>query len=314
MTLILKPQDILYFNFSNLGFIDGLNLSYIYQSYYEQNGFSNDAQKIFDIRASKSLTKKLYTNFGFYKDFGNDGDYGFNIALSYDWEEKGQIYLNHDTEDNETSLSFSHRTMTQNGFDYVLGVNRTEEEVNYNAYGLWKTSVGNLQLSHDEYENRRNSQAMFEGALVWLGSKIAFTKYADNAFALVEVDQHPNLDIYRLASLAGSTNNQGYMFIHNIIPYIHYDISFDHNQLAMEETFEHSSKKIIGLDQRGYKLDFPIYKTKRIALRIKDAQQNNLVIGSEGVLWMVSVQNLLLLIVRVLFTYIYLKQVLTTLK
>jgi len=135
--------------------------------------------------------------------------------------------------------------MTQNGFDYVLGVNRTEEEVNYNAYGLWKTSVGNLQLSHDEYEDRRNSQAMFEGALVWLGSKIAFTKYADNAFALVEVDQHPNLDIYRSASLAGSTNNQGYMFIHNIIPYIHYDISFDHNQLAMEETFEHSSKKLL---------------------------------------------------------------------
>lgn len=277
----IEASNILYFNFSNLRFIDGLNLSYIYQSYYDQNGFSNDTQKIFDIRASKSLTKKLYTNFGFYKDFGNDGDHGFNIALSYDWEEKGQIYLNHDTEDNETSLSFSHRTMTQNGFDYVLGVNRTEEEVNYNAYGLWKTSIGNLQLSHDEYENRRNSQAMFEGALVWLGGKMAFTKYADNAFALVEVDQHPNLDIYRSANLAGSTNNQGYMFIHNIIPYIHYDISFDHNQLAMEETFEHSSKKIIGLDQRGYKLDFPIYKTKRIALRIKDAQQNNLVIGSE---------------------------------
>ncbi|MEK5782802.1 hypothetical protein VXE43_22985, partial [Acinetobacter baumannii] len=76
-----------------------------------------------------------------------------------------------------------HRTMTQNGFDYVVGVNRSDEEINYNAYGLWKTSVGNLQLSHDEYEDRRNSQVTFDGALVWMGNKVALTKYADNAFA-----------------------------------------------------------------------------------------------------------------------------------
>src|SRR5690606_7897472 len=50
----IEASNILYFNFSNLRFIDGLNLSYIYQSYYDQNGFSNDTQKIFDIRDRKS--------------------------------------------------------------------------------------------------------------------------------------------------------------------------------------------------------------------------------------------------------------------
>src|SRR5690606_31061995 len=65
-----------------------------------------------------------------------------------------------------------------------------------------------LQLSHDEFEDRRNSQALFEGALVWLGNKVALTKYAYNAFALVNVDQHPNLDIYRSATLAGHTNDK----------------------------------------------------------------------------------------------------------
>ena len=279
----LKTSDIIYFNFSNLKIIDSLNLSYIQQSSYATEDFFEDDRKIFDIRASKKLTDNLYTSFGFFKDFGEGDDGGFNIAFSYDWEGKGQVYLDHDTDNNETGLSYSRRTMTQNGFDYVLGVNQRDNEVNYNAYGLWKTSIGNLQLSHDEFEDQRNSQAVFDGALVWLGNKVAFTKYADNAFALVNVDQHPELDIYRSATLVGSTNNNGYMFIHNIIPYINYDISFDHNQLSMEETFTHSSKKIIGLDQRGYKLDFPIHKTKRIPLRIKDFKQNNLIAGSEVV-------------------------------
>src|SRR5690606_15398344 len=126
-----------------------------------------------------------------------------------------------------------------------------------------------------------NSQALFEGALVWLGNKVALTKYAYNAFALVNVDQHPNLDIYRSATLAGHTNDKGYIFIHDIIPYIHYDISFDQNQLAMDETFEYSSKKLIALDQRGYKFNFPVHKTKRIAVKIKDIDRKSVVIGSE---------------------------------
>lgn len=277
----IKTSNVFNFNMFNLKLVDSIGVSYIYQNYYETGGFENNSRKIFDIRATKFLTKDLYSDFGYFKDFGEDGDQGFNIAFTYNWGEKGQVYLDHDTDDNQTSLSYSSRTVAQNGFDYVLGVNRTEDEVNYNAYGLWKTSVGNLQVSHDEYEDRRNSQVMFEGALIWLGNKIALTKYAYNAFALVKVDDHPDLDIYRSAMLAGSTNDKGYIFVHNIIPYIHYDISFDQNQLAMDETFEKSSKELIALDQRGYKLDFPVYKTKRIAVRIKDTQQNNLILGSE---------------------------------
>src|SRR5690606_38342111 len=53
------------------------------------------------------------------------------------------------------------------------------------------------------------------------------------------------------------------------------------NQLAMDETFEHASKELIGLDQRGYRVDFPVHKTRRIAVKLKDTQQNTLVAGSE---------------------------------
>lgn len=279
----VKYSGMFYFNFSNLKFIDNLGFNYIYQSYYNNNGLLSEDRKFFDIRASKALTNNIYTNFDFYKDYSDEDDQGFNIALYYNWGANKRISLDHDTADNETALSFSRTTSTQNGFDYVIGVNQADDELHYNAYGLWKTSVGNLQLSHDEYEDRRNSQLSFDGALVWLGSKVALTKYADNAFALVHVDQHPDLDIYRSAGLVGSTNKNGYMFVHNLIPYIHYDISFDHNQLGLDETFEQSSKKIIGLEQRGYRLNFPVHKTKRIALRLKDIKQNNLSPGSEVV-------------------------------
>lgn len=277
----IKTSNLIYFNFYNMKYIDGLNISYIDQTNYSSNNINYLDRKLFDIRVRKILTTNLYSTIGFSRDFGDEEDYGFNIAFTYNWAEKGQINLTHDTENDETRLNFSKTSITQNGFDYVIGVNRIEDEINYNAYGLWKTDIGNLRVSHDEYENNRVSQAMFEGSVVWLGNKAALTKYADNAFALVKVNNHPDLDIYRSSSLVGRTNDKGYMFVHNIIPYINYDISFDHNQLAMEETFPYSSKKLVGLDQRGYKIDFPINKTKRIAINVKDSNGNNLSAGSE---------------------------------
>src|SRR5690606_13527587 len=147
----IKASNLVYFNFYNLKYIDGLNISYIDQTNYTTNNADPNDRKIFDIIARKNLTNNLYSTFSFFKDFGDDEDYGFNIAFNYNWVGKGQINLNHDTDNDETRLSFRKTTMTQNGFDYVLGVNRIEDEINYNAYGLWKTDIGNLRVSHDEY-------------------------------------------------------------------------------------------------------------------------------------------------------------------
>src|SRR5690606_13517190 len=60
--------------------------------------------------------------------------------------------------------------------------------------------------------------------------------------------------------------------------------------LPMEETFESSSKRLVGLDQRGYKIDFPIYKTKRLAINVKDINGNNLLAGSEVQLEGISIE------------------------
>jgi outer membrane usher protein len=104
---------------------------------------------------------------------------------------------------------------------------------------------------------------------------VALTKSVDNAFALDKVTDSPEIDIARSLSPIGSTNKNGYLFVHNIIPYIPYDISFDQNQLAIEDAFDYSSKRMIGLNQRGYILDFPVYHTKQVVLRLLD-QDNQL--------------------------------------
>lgn len=278
-----KMTNIFYLTVANLGYFDSLGVNYIDQTYYENDEMSLDDRKVFNFSLGKKLTPKLDFSLGYFNDFGDEGDSGFNIVFNYDWGDQRRVTLDHDNQNQSTRLNYIRTTIGQEGFDYTVGVNHVDNEVNLNGYGLWKTSVGDLRLSHDEYRDGRLSQANFNGALVWLDNKVALTKYVNNSFALLNVSDHASLDIYRSSSLVGQTNSQGYMFVHNIIPYIQYDLSFDQNQLSMDETFDYATKKIVGLDQRGYKVDFPIYRTKRIAVRLVDAQKQQLVRGAQVV-------------------------------
>lgn len=278
-----KMTNMFYFTVANLGYFDSLGVNYIDQTYYNNDEVSLDDRKVLNLSLGKRLTPKLDVAFGYFKDFGGDSDSGFNIVFNYDWGDRRRLTLDHYTQNESTRLNYSRTTIGQEGFDYTVGVNHMDNEVNLNGYGLWKTNVGDLRLSHDEYSDGRLSQVNFNGAFVWLGNQVALTKYVNNSFALLNVSDHADLDIYRSSSLIGKTNQKGYMFVHNIIPYIQYDLSFDQNQLNMDETFDYASKKIVGLDQRGYKVNFPIYQTKRIAVRLIDAQRQHLVRGAQVV-------------------------------
>lgn len=278
-----KMTNLFYLTLTNLNYLDSVGLNYIDQTYYNNDEVSLDDRKVLNLSLGKRLTPKLDVAFGYFKDFGGDSDSGFNIVFNYDWGDRRRLTLDHYTQNENTRLNYSRTTIGQEGFDYTVGVNHMDNEVNLNGYGLWKTNVGDLRLSHDEYSDGRLSQVNFNGALVWLGNQVALTKYVNNSFALLNVSDHADLDIYRSSSLIGKTNQKGYMFVHNIIPYIQYDLSFDQNQLNMDETFDYASKKIVGLDQRGYKVNFPIYQTKRIAVRLIDAQRQPLIRGAQVV-------------------------------
>ena len=200
--------------------------------------------------------------------------------LSYSWGNVNRVNLEHDTDRNESLLSYTRNSINQTGLDYSLAVGRSDGEMNYHAFGLYKTNVGDLRASYDEYDNLRLVQAQYNGALVWLGNKAAFTKYVDNAFALVNLSGMENVDVMKSLSVVGKTNKDGYAFVHNVIPYINYDISFDQDQLPLDYSFDQTTKKINALDKRGYIVDFNVAPTKKFIVRLKNINNQNFPLGT----------------------------------
>ena len=274
-----KISNLAYINFSNLGFVDGFNLSYVDNKNYKVDGFESVDSKIINIGVQKLLTKNLYTSLNYFKNF-EDGDDSFNIVFSYNWDTRGNIDLEHSTDNGETVLSYSKNSLLQNGLDYSVAVSNVDSEFNYHGYGLYKTNIGDFRASYDEYTNNKVTQAQYRGATVLLGNKLSATKYVDNAFALVNIDGMKDVDVLRSLSVVGKTNDKGYLFVHDIIPYINYDISYDQNQLPLDYTFEQPVQKLSALNQRGYILDFKVAKTKKFVVNLKDSNNKNFPVGT----------------------------------
>ncbi|SSR16893.1 porin [Acinetobacter nosocomialis] len=119
-----------------------------------------------------------------------------------------------------------------------------------------------------------HSQVNYRGALVWLNRQLNLSKSVDNAFALVKVGDTSNIDVFRSLAPIGQTNRKGYVFIHDILPYINYDLSFDQDQIPIEYKVDNPIYKIVALNQRGYFVDFPVVHTQQVIVKLKDRNGN----------------------------------------
>ena len=183
--------------------------------------------------------------------------------------------------DQNTNLQLVKYDSNQVGFDYSVGVNRRNDETMFNANGVVKTDVGDLDFYHIQGRDDRETQLNYRGAVVWLGNKLSFTKMVDNAFTLVKVGDYQDIDILRSLTYVDKTNKKGYAFIHDIIPYVKYDIAFDQNQLPVEDKIQYSNKQLTALNQRGYIIDFPVFHAKQVNIRPLDSNNNTFAPGSE---------------------------------
>jgi outer membrane usher protein len=275
-----KLSNLAYVNVSKLGFFDGLSLSYVNNINYEVGDFQAQDSRIINFGAAKRITDKLYASINYSKNFEDDQDNNFNIAFTYDWNSRSSVSIEHNTDDSDTEISYSRRSYNPYGFDYALAVSNQDNDVNFHGFGLLKSKVGDLSLSYDEYPDNRTSRAQFQGALVFLDKKVALTKYVDDAFALVDLNGMENIEVLRSLSLVGESNKKGYLFVHDIIPYINYDISYNQDQLPLDYSVDQASQQLSALNQRGYVLNFPILKTKKFTFKLLNEKGEKFLLGT----------------------------------
>lgn len=280
-SLSVPKYDILaYLNVYDVPRVGSVNANYVQREYYDDaEGYSVDS-KMLNLGISRSFSSSLTLGLTYFNDFAPEGDQGVYFSLNYNFDSSRSLYASHSTED-FSRLQFVQNNVAETGLDYTLGAYQREGDVTYQAYGAYGTRLGDLTAQYLQSPDYDSSMLSYRGALVVLGKKAALTRYVDNAFALVQVGDYADVDIYRSLSPMGATRKDGSFFVHNIVPYVTYDISFNQDQLMIDDKIDYSSKRIIALDKRGYALNFPVYQTRLIVARLLDEQGQILARASE---------------------------------
>jgi outer membrane usher protein len=276
-----KFENFAYVTFSEVPFLQNINMSYAEQKYYQggSNPFNDD--KIFNIGFNRQIGNNISLGLGYFERFGAIKDSGGILNITYNFDTRNKVYLNYASENNNASVQYVHDSGRQVGLDYAIGANRRQDENIASLNVVAKTRAGDLSIQHYQYEHATDSTIGYSGAIAFLDGQVNFTKSINNAFALVKVGNYSDIDVLSALNHVEKTNKKGYAFVHDIVPYIKYDIGFDENQLPIEEKYEVSSKPLTTLNQRGYVVDFPIQHTFILTLHPQDINGANFKPGSE---------------------------------
>lgn len=277
-----ENEHQIYFTKNNIPYFNHVSLSYIERQYRDQ--LNRRDQKLFNLRTSKSLTPKLFGSLGLSYDTQNNHDLSMNLMLTYRFDHpRYSMQLNHSNDD-QTYLQLNHHTDQNTGLDYKIGVGRSHAVNSGDLSATWKTNQGDLNLQYLQSDHQQYYRAHYSGALVWLDRRIDLAKYIDHSFALVRLDQNPNVDIYSNGSYIGKTNQKGEIFTYNLYGYAQNYIGFDERQLDVNAPVGDSAKSIITMSKRGYVVDFPMLnnseQTHQVTLKFIDENQHALPTGA----------------------------------
>ncbi|MEB6565423.1 MULTISPECIES: fimbria/pilus outer membrane usher protein [Acinetobacter] len=282
-TYLPKQENIAYVARTALPILGNVSLNYIEKKYH--NHAEVDDQKILNIRASRTLFDDLNMSLSYVHDMSQAEDHRVDLALSYRFSPKHTAYLTQNHTDS-SYLSLIKDTPASTGFNYSVGTGYLYDlnEFSGHVNGHLKTQIGDLNLQYLQTGQTESYQFAMNGAVTWLDRSVALTRSVDHGFSLVKVANSPNIDVYRNDIFVGKTNQKGEIFVNDLIAYSDQHLSFDQNQLNIEDQITDARKTIMPLNKRGYVVEFPVIQTKAISIELRDRAGAKLPKGSQIIL------------------------------
>ena len=268
-----KYDIFCYLNISQIPKIGNFYLNYIERENYDSD--FNSKSSMIRTGFSKNINRQFSVGASYYNDL--DEDQGVELSFGYNFGKGNSISAAYSPNE------YSRLMYDYNGqnFDYGLSGDERDSDIVYQAYGSYENRIAQMTGQYEYASEYKGYSFSYQGAVVFLDKKLALTRYVDNAFALVRVDDYPDIEVYRSLSPIGKTNKDSTVWVPDIIPYVPTDISFNLDQLDMDDKVEYETKQMVGLNKRGYIVNFPVYRTQKVVAHLVNSKGENFVQGSE---------------------------------
>jgi outer membrane usher protein len=136
----------------------------------------------------------------------------------------------------------------------TAALGRTEADLTY------QNSTGAYQVQASEKSGEVATAAEETGSLVVLGSHVMRSRWIDSSFALVEVSDVPDLQVFANNQFVAKTNDRGLVVIPTLVPYQPNKVRLDDEGIAVDINLDLTEKAVVPRSKTGLLVKFVAHR------------------------------------------------------
>ncbi len=165
------------------------------------------------------------------------------------------------------------------GWGYNLYAAPGENE-NYQASLSAQSDYGTYSAGFAEQNGQTGYQLQTQGSVAMIDNDFYLARRLGNSFGVVQVPGQEDIQVYNYNQVIGETNEDGKLFMPNLLPYQNNSVGIEPNDLPIDVEIQTSQVNVIPYFQSGLLVTFPIDSVRSAIVRLVDVHGQALPAGT----------------------------------
>lgn len=264
LTPTFAPRRILS---ASLGFPvggNGLVVGYLQQSIWQGN-----ENRLLSANYSLRLGQRSQLGFYALRNFAGEPNLtaGVMLTLVLDERTTASADMSRFGEHNQTTLQMQRNLPAGNGFGYRLLAGQGQFD-RLGASAAWRTERGDISAEAARFSGSDAYRVGFSGGVAVAGGGAFLSRRIDDSFAVVKVDDYPDVRVYRDNQEVTRTDRRGLALITGLRAYQENPISIEQADLPLDAEVDSLQLKLIPPFRSGVVAAFPARRSRAATFRL----------------------------------------------
>lgn len=258
-----KLLGSLYMGVSTHGY-GSFNLNHIYQQYRDQGNIN-----LINASYNTTIGEGWFLNLSIFNSLYDDNNKGMTLVLSHTLGERTTANLTTGLQNNtpNTLMQVQQNLPPGSGLGYRVLAGYNESERIESGVSL-QNDIGTYHLDASRFQGQNNVRGGASGGLAIMAGDAFFSRRINSSFAVVQVPDYPNVDVYAENQLVGTTNAWGNAMVPALRPYQENHISIEQSDLPLDAKIDTLSLNASPYFRSGFLLKFPVRRSRGATITI----------------------------------------------
>jgi outer membrane usher protein len=248
-----------------LGDAGSMSVSYVHQ----QDPILGEI-KLASLNYAKSLGDAGFLSFNLIHDLtGQNGNTEFlSLTIPLGAQRSASLGISHQTGNTTPFAQLQQSLPAGTGYGY-----RVAAQTGTNAQSQGELDYQNDVGTYDVLAQHSSGQTLYQagvnGALGYLGGDFFASRQLTDAFAVVQIPDQANVDIYAQNQVVGRTGSHGYAVIPRLNAYQNNPIGYDPRNLPLDTDITSANMNVVPAYRSGLLVSFPVKTVRGVTFTVK---------------------------------------------